>query len=334
MLKKGSEDGVVMDYTNLYNQFFVASGEGNTKIIAARLPFFDSDYWSGAAKNIVRKLELEETSDGGLQSKLPNKRILKAMGQDKPDVAVKDLGQTILPVMENFMIVHLQHVCTQFHEVILSGSTWFCSHCKKIQLCSRCFNAEKNLSRSEMHTCHSGEKNILSESAGKDEIQHITPEDEKRTSKGMSWLVKTQYISPLSTDATRLSVTEQQAKELRERRGNTLLDSHNSRLEAHDIFGDVDELLRQRQLGLERISRYDDSGEGKERRLEDEFEPTILSNKYKTKKDEYIWEIDIPERMQISVERTGPPPTDEMSIEEESTWIPHQLQMGVVLFGR
>nr|KAJ0202032.1 hypothetical protein LSAT_V11C600316440 [Lactuca sativa] len=169
MLKKGSEDGVVMDYTNLYNQFFVASGEGNTKITAARLPFFDSDYWSGADENIVRKLEVEETSDGGLQSKL------KAIGQDKLDVAVKDvlvmqklifflvLGQTILPVKENFMIAHLQHVCTQCHEVILSGSTWFCSHYKKIQLCSRCFNDEKNLSRSEIHTCHSGEKNLLSE---------------------------------------------------------------------------------------------------------------------------------------------------------------------------
>ncbi|CAH1437532.1 unnamed protein product [Lactuca virosa] len=169
MLKKGAEDGVVVDYTNLYNQFFVASGEGNRKITAARLPFFDGDYWSGAAENIVRKLEVEETSAGGLQSKLPNKRILKAMGQDKPDVAVKDvlvmqkLGQTILPVKENFMIVHLQHVCTHCHEVILSGSRWFCSHCKKIQLCSRCFNAEKNLSRSEMHTCHSDEKNLLSE---------------------------------------------------------------------------------------------------------------------------------------------------------------------------
>ncbi|CAI9284690.1 unnamed protein product [Lactuca saligna] len=91
MLKKGSEDGVVMDYTNLYNQFFVASGEGNTKITAAHLPFFDSDYWSGAAENIGRKLEVEETSDGGLQSKLPNKRNLKAMEQDKPDVVVKDV---------------------------------------------------------------------------------------------------------------------------------------------------------------------------------------------------------------------------------------------------
>ncbi|KAI3782695.1 hypothetical protein L2E82_12749 [Cichorium intybus] len=85
----------------------------------------------------------------------------------------------------------------------------------------------------------------------------------------------------------------------------------------HGIFGDVDELLRQRKLGLERIGRYDDRGEGKERRLKDEFESTILSNKYKIEKDEYIRVIDIPERMQISEESTGHPPTDEMSIEEE-----------------
>ncbi|KAL4577364.1 hypothetical protein LXL04_013473 [Taraxacum kok-saghyz] len=159
MLKKGAEDGVVVDYTNLYND-----GDGKVKISAARLPYFDGDYWSGAAENIVRKLEVEEKA-GGLQSKLPNKRILKAMGQDKPDVAVKDvlvmqkLGQTILPVKENFMIVHLQHICTKCHEVILSGSRWFCTHCKKIQLCSKCFDADKTLT----HTCHSGEKNPLSE---------------------------------------------------------------------------------------------------------------------------------------------------------------------------
>lgn len=168
MLKKATEDCVVVDHTNLYNQFFVPSGECNTKITAARLPYFDGDYWSGAAENIVRKLEVEESA-GGLQSKLPNKRILKAMGQDKADVAMKDvlvmqkLGQTILPVKENFMIVHLHHICTHCHEVILSGSRWFCSHCKKIQLCSRCFSTDKNISESKIHICHSGEKNLLSE---------------------------------------------------------------------------------------------------------------------------------------------------------------------------
>ncbi|CAI9262137.1 unnamed protein product [Lactuca saligna] len=84
----------------------------------------------GVAENIVKKLEVEETSAGGLQSKLPNKGILKAMGYDKPDVVVKDvlvmekMGQTILHVKENFMIVHLQHVCNQCHEVILSRRKW------------------------------------------------------------------------------------------------------------------------------------------------------------------------------------------------------------------
>lgn len=86
--------------------------------------------------------------------------------------------------------------------------------------------------------------------APKNEILRVAPEDEKLlqedvsltpikkdglkrkdrpTDKGMSWLVKTQYISPLTTDATRQSLTEKQAKELRETRGRNMLDSLNSR---------------------------------------------------------------------------------------------------------
>ncbi|XP_057970915.1 transcription elongation factor SPT6 homolog isoform X2 [Malania oleifera] len=93
--------------------------------------------------------------------------------------------------------------------------------------------------------------------------------------------------------------------------------------EAHDIFGDVDDLLMRRKQGL-------DSGEWRERRLEDEFEPAVLSEKYMTEKDDRIREIDVPERMQMSEESTGPPPTDEMSIVEESSWICNQLASGMV----
>jgi hypothetical protein len=54
---------------------------------------------------------------------------------------------------------------------------------------------------------------------------------ERPTDKGMSWLVKTQYISPLSTDAAKMSITEKQAKERRESREgrNTFLENINDR---------------------------------------------------------------------------------------------------------
>nr|GEU97117.1 transcription elongation factor SPT6 homolog [Tanacetum cinerariifolium] len=78
--------------------------------------------------------------------------------------------------------------------------------------------------------------------------------------------------------------------------------------EFHDIFGDVDEFLMQRKIQLEQRSRHDETDEWKERDLEDEFEPIILSEKYMTKKDDRIREMDIPERMQISEKSTGPPP--------------------------
>ncbi|CAA2933448.1 PAF1 homolog [Olea europaea subsp. europaea] len=50
------------------------------------------------------------------------------------------------------------------------------------------------------------------------------------TEEGVSWLVKTQYISPLSMESTKQSLTEKQAKELRESRGGlNILENVNTR---------------------------------------------------------------------------------------------------------
>ncbi|KAI8010099.1 hypothetical protein LOK49_LG06G01312 [Camellia lanceoleosa] len=49
-----------------------------------------------------------------------------------------------------------------------------------------------------------------------------------------------------------------------------------------------------------------------------------------TGKDTRIRETDLPERMRISEESTGSPPTDEMSIEKESNWIYNQLMTGMI----
>lgn len=72
--------------------------------------------------------------------------------------------------------------------------------------------------------------------------------------------------------------------------------------EAQDIFGDVDELLSRRKQGL-KARGFDglgvlDDDQGA-RRLEDEFEPSILAEKYMTAKDDEIRETDVPERFQV-----------------------------------
>ncbi|CAJ2671817.1 unnamed protein product [Trifolium pratense] len=93
--------------------------------------------------------------------------------------------------------------------------------------------------------------------------------------------------------------------------------------EAQELFGDVDELLEARHQSREK-------NDYKETRLEDEFEPIVLSEKYMTENDDRIRELDIPERMQISEESTGAPSLDGSSIDEESQWIVNQLKDGAV----
>ncbi|GFS43597.1 global transcription factor group B1 [Actinidia rufa] len=77
--------------------------------------------------------------------------------------------------------------------------------------------------------------------------------------------------------------------------------------------------------GLAKAGKYDGSGEWRERRLEDEFKPIVLSKKCMIEKDIHMRKEDILERMQIYKESTGPPLLNEMSIEEESNWIYNQL---------
>ncbi|KAG6382549.1 hypothetical protein SASPL_157779 [Salvia splendens] len=95
--------------------------------------------------------------------------------------------------------------------------------------------------------------------------------------------------------------------------------------EAHEIFGDVEDLLR-----LHKIDVRGRFGETSERSLEDQFDPSVLSEKYMTEKDDQIREIDIPERMQISEGSTGHPPTDEFSVKMETEWICNQLVSGAL----
>ncbi|KAK8629753.1 hypothetical protein V6N13_078582 [Hibiscus sabdariffa] len=88
------------------------------------------------------------------------------------------------------------------------------------------------------------------------------------------------------------------------------------------IDNDADETLNHRmQVQASKVNLGNSS----------EFEPLYLADKYTTERDDHVGEADIPERMQMVEEFTGPPPLDKRSIEEETSWILNQLGMNPYL---
>ncbi|XP_023633222.1 histone acetyltransferase HAC12 isoform X2 [Capsella rubella] len=172
MLRKAAKEGIVAETTNLYDHFFLQTGECRAKVTAARLPYFDGDYWPGAAEDIIYQMSQED--DGrkgnkkGFLKKPITKRALKASGQsDLSGNASKDLllmhklGETIHPMKEDFIMVHLQHCCTHCCTLMVTGNRWVCSQCKDFQLCDGCYEAEQKREDRERHPVNHKDKHKL-----------------------------------------------------------------------------------------------------------------------------------------------------------------------------
>ena len=89
LLRKAAKEIIVVDCTNVYDHFFVRTEEYKVKIAAARLPYFDGNYWSGAALDKVKTIQIGSLSEA---KKIVSKRTLKAMGHANLSVDVaKDI---------------------------------------------------------------------------------------------------------------------------------------------------------------------------------------------------------------------------------------------------
>ncbi|GAB2288829.1 hypothetical protein Dimus_023140 [Dionaea muscipula] len=159
MLKKSTEQNVAVHFTSLWEPIFASDAEGKAKVTAARLPY-DGDYLSGIVEGMIKKIE--EDSGGDLQKKLQQipKRSLKALGyinpsaDDAKDILLMHQLNSIIESKDQFFVIYLQYICNSCHEVILSGTRWFCNYCKNYQLCEGCHHGDT-------HTTSNGQKHIL-----------------------------------------------------------------------------------------------------------------------------------------------------------------------------
>ncbi|KAK4754226.1 hypothetical protein SAY87_002330 [Trapa incisa] len=172
MLRKAVKENVVVELTNLHEHFFTCTGECKAKVTATRLPYFDGDYWPGAAEELLYQIRQEEQgrkqNKKGTVKKTISKRALKASGQtDLSGNASKDLllmhklGETISPMREDFIMVHLQHSCIHCRILMVSGTRWVCNQCKNFQICDKCYEFEQRLEQRERHPVNHREKHHL-----------------------------------------------------------------------------------------------------------------------------------------------------------------------------
>ncbi|KAJ4889769.1 histone acetyltransferase of the CBP family 4 [Raphanus sativus] len=191
MLRKASEEDVVVECTNLYDQFFVQPGECRANVTAARLPYFDGDYWPGAAEDLIQQMRQEgdgtttKLNKKGYTKKVISKRALRAIGQldlsvnaSKDRLMMQKLGEIICPMKEDFIMVHLQHCCKHCCTLMVSGNRWVCNRCKNFQICDKCYRVEQKRAEKERHPINRKVKHSLFPVAIKDVPIEIKDKDE------------------------------------------------------------------------------------------------------------------------------------------------------------
>lgn len=91
MLRKAVNENIVVDFSNIYNHFWIPNDDHDSKITAARLPCFDGDYWSGAVEDVMKTIEKECKEKP--RRKIPSKRTLQSMGHTESSNAItKDIS--------------------------------------------------------------------------------------------------------------------------------------------------------------------------------------------------------------------------------------------------
>ncbi|AES94670.2 histone acetyltransferase of the CBP family protein [Medicago truncatula] len=164
MLKKATEENIVVGLTNIYDHFFLPTEKGNSKVTAFCLPHFEGDCWCGNAMEVAKTFEKESVGDYEKLLKQVSNRTLKDMGHAKPSketlvmqsmsiLSSNGIYPFILELAKIYCLPWKTSSYMHCREVIVSGKRWFCTECKKFQECERCHSYDQHTSKNgEVHT--------------------------------------------------------------------------------------------------------------------------------------------------------------------------------------
>ncbi|MCL7029088.1 hypothetical protein MKW94_010599 [Papaver nudicaule] len=130
MLNKAKGEGIVADVTNYYDYFF--KGDRKHKVKAARLPYFEGDYWPSIAESELKKLIDEIVpSVRRTRKQRPSSEAVRCTDDsgNPPlgDKLMEKLGEKMKKQKQNFIIVDLgtQHMAAdtdQEEDEVIEGS--------------------------------------------------------------------------------------------------------------------------------------------------------------------------------------------------------------------
>ncbi|PKA49281.1 Histone acetyltransferase HAC1 [Apostasia shenzhenica] len=190
MIRKALKGKIVMEQTNLYDHFFVHTSESKEKITAARLPYFDSDFWPGEADRILQGCNGNVPEKKAKKAEAVMQRALRAARRDalfieneKDVLLMKNLGGTIRSMKDDFFVLFMYHTCKHCCQPIISGEQWVCNTCKNFQLCPRCHITEEKLPNYDRHPINARLKHSFHMVELESTLSDTADEDETRSSE-------------------------------------------------------------------------------------------------------------------------------------------------------
>ncbi|KAH9307665.1 hypothetical protein KI387_035576, partial [Taxus chinensis] len=263
MLRKASKEDIVLDITNLYELFFVCTGEQKAKITAARLPYFDGDFWPVTSEKVIMQLQQEEQIEQKQQkttnytmrtSSKTSAQVEFASNSSKGSLVMKKYRETVRWSKENFIMVHLQHACTHCCLFIVSGNRWVCKQCKNFQICDKCYELEQNLEQKKKHPIKSSEKHTLSP---------IEVTDVPADTKDKDDIMECEFFDTRHTFLSLCQENNYQYDALRRAKHSSMMvlyHLHNRTAPAHRFVADQDAQIQEaRENGVQKLQKIADS---------------------------------------------------------------------------